>query len=239
MAVMFKPVVKKSVSDAVYEQLRDRIVRGDMEPGENLPSERTLSDVLGVNRGAVREALKRLEQARLIAIHQGGATRVLDFRETAGTDLIGSLLLDGDGQLNLEVARSVMELRSALGSDIARLCALRSPDVGQELLAYTTRMGGVTALDVLQSLNMEFWEALVRGSKNVAYQLAFNSIRELYSQMRELMAVALEEELRDLQTHLRIAHAVLSGDALAAEKAARELNTKGESRVSELTQLLE
>lgn len=236
---MFKPVVKKSVSDAVYEQLRDRIVRGDMEPGENLPSERALSDVLGVNRGAVREALKRLEQARLVAIHQGGATRVLDFRETAGTDLIGSLLLDNDGQLNLDVARSVMELRSALGSDIARLCALRSPEAGHELLLITMRMRSVDSLETLQILNMEFWEVLVRGSQNVAYRLAFNSIRELYSQMRELMAVALEEELRDIETHQMIASAVLNTDSVHAEQAARALNTKGESRVSELTRLLE
>ena len=95
---MFKPVEKKSLADAVFEQLREEIVTGRMEPGEALPAERMLSDMLGVNRGAVREALKRLEQARLVTIQQGGSTRVLDFKETAGTDLLAALLMRTDGQ---------------------------------------------------------------------------------------------------------------------------------------------
>ena len=96
---MFKPVEKKSLADAVFEQLRDQIVSGRMEPGEALPAERVLSEQLDVNRGAVREALKRLEQARLISIRHGGATRVLDYRTNAGTDLLAELLIDANGVL--------------------------------------------------------------------------------------------------------------------------------------------
>ena len=62
---MFKPIERKSLSRSVFEQLSEQILRGALSPGDNLPGERSLSDVLGVNRGAVREALKRLEQARL------------------------------------------------------------------------------------------------------------------------------------------------------------------------------
>ena len=75
----FKPVKKKSLATAVFEQLRDRILQGKLKPGENLPSERILVERLQVNRGAVREGLKRLEQAGLVSITQGGATSVLDF----------------------------------------------------------------------------------------------------------------------------------------------------------------
>ena len=55
----------------MYEQLRDHIVSGDVAPGASLPSERVLSERLGVNRAAIREGLKRLEQAGLVAIQQG------------------------------------------------------------------------------------------------------------------------------------------------------------------------
>ena len=43
-----------------------------------------LCDAFAVNRGAVREALKRLEQIRLVSMHQGGRTRARDWREAAG-----------------------------------------------------------------------------------------------------------------------------------------------------------
>ncbi|MFY0537298.1 GntR family transcriptional regulator [Nannocystis pusilla] len=46
-----KPVARKSLSDAVFEQLSQEIVHGRMRPGAPLPSERALCDVLRVNRG--------------------------------------------------------------------------------------------------------------------------------------------------------------------------------------------
>lgn len=237
---MFTPIHKKSVSDAVFEQLKDRIVHGDVEPGSSLPSERALSELLGVNRGAIREALKRLEQARLVAISQGGATRVLDFRETAGTDLIASLIVDGEGELNLQVARSVMEMRSAMGADIARLCAMRSSGLAEELDALVDEMhSNQSDLGQLQELNMSFWEVLVRGCHNVAYQLAFNSIRDIYSRLSELMAAVLVEELTDLDGHHAIAVCVGNSDAEGAQQGARTLNSKGEKRVLELIEKME
>lgn len=57
---MLKPVRKQSLSDAVFTQLRDQIVSGALAPGEPLPAERLLCEALGVNRGSVREALRRL-----------------------------------------------------------------------------------------------------------------------------------------------------------------------------------
>jgi len=240
MRLMFTPIQKKSVSDSVFEQLRDRIVQGDVEPGSPLPSERALSELLGVNRGAIREALKRLEQARLVAISQGGATRVLDFRETAGTDLIASLIVDGEGELNLSVARSVMEMRSAMGADIARLCAIRSPELAEELDGLVDQMQEKRQdLVQLQELNMNFWEVLVRGSQNVAYQLAFNSIRDIYSRLSELMAAVLVGELTDLDAHHAIAICVGNSDSDGAQKCARILNSKGETRVLELIEMME
>src|SRR3954462_5974607 len=53
-----------------------------MQPGESLPSERRLAEVLGVSRPAVREAIKRLTQAGLVEVRQGDATTVRDFAVT-------------------------------------------------------------------------------------------------------------------------------------------------------------
>ena len=122
---MLTPIERKSLSDAVYEQLRDAIVAGEMEAGSALPSERVLVETLGVNRGAVREALKRLAQANLVQLRHGGATRVLDFRESAGLGLLPSLLLGPDGAVRPNAARSIVEMRGALAPDIARRAAQR------------------------------------------------------------------------------------------------------------------
>ena len=48
---------RRTLSDAVFDQLSREIVDGRMPAGELLPPERELVEVLGVNRGAVRNHL--------------------------------------------------------------------------------------------------------------------------------------------------------------------------------------
>ena len=59
-----QPVTRRSVPEEVFEQIAADVLSGEMQPGEALPSERQLADVLGVSRPAVREGLKRLSCGR-------------------------------------------------------------------------------------------------------------------------------------------------------------------------------
>jgi len=236
-----KPIERKSLSDAVFDQLSDAIVRGRMAPGSALPSERTLCEMLQVNRGAIREALKRLSQAGLINIQHGGGTTVLDFKRTGNLDLLSQLLYDSDGTIDLKVARSVMEMRAALGPDIARLCARRStPEIGARLLSLVSAMEGASAdLLTLQELAIQFWDVLVRGAENIAYELAFNSLRGTYDALREVLVEVLADELRDRSSYRAIAEAVARGDDLSATHVSRALMEKGTQAIFQVLAALE
>ena len=237
---MLKPVRRQSVSDAVFEQLRDRIVGGEMRPGAPLPPERELAKLLGVNRQAVREALKRLEQMRLVSIQHGGGTRVADFRATGHLDLLSALVGVGDG-VDTQVLRSIMEMRSALSPDIARLAARRASEAVQsELRASVSAMIDASGdLKTLQALGLRFWTALVEGSGNVAYVLAHNTLRSAYEPFLDILAPALEEELRDRTSYEGLAAAVHARDERAAEVQARELSRKGEAGLIRVAEALE
>jgi DNA-binding FadR family transcriptional regulator len=235
------PVARQSLSDAVFEQLRAQIVGGRMAPGSALPAERVLRELLGVNRGAIREALKRLEQARLVAIHHGGSTTVLDFRQTGGMDLLGELLLTAEGGFDLRVARSVIEMRAALAPDIARLCALRGQAASADRLdPIAARMAEANGdLETLEREASEFWLVLVEGSDNLAYRLAYNTLRDSYARLRELLRQALAEEHRDLASYRALAQAVRRGDTAKAERRAAELVRRGTEQILEVLEALE
>src|SRR3954451_11768659 len=102
--MQLQPVARHSVSDAVFEQLQAQILGGHLAAGEALPSERALTELMGVNRQAVREALKRLDQAGLVEINHGGVTRARNYRESAGLDLLSTLLTKPDGSVDVTVA---------------------------------------------------------------------------------------------------------------------------------------
>src|SRR4051794_34990352 len=129
-----EPVQRKSLPDAVFEQLMAEIVAGGMPAGEALPAERTLTEQLGVNRQAVREALQRMHLLGLIDIRHGEPTRVRDIRSSASLELLSWLAVRPDGSIDPAVVRSVFELRATIGTDAARLCATRAvPELVDEL----------------------------------------------------------------------------------------------------------
>ena len=233
-------IERRTISDQVFEQLSREIVDGRMEPGAVLPSERELVSVLGVNRGAVREALKRLAQSGLVQIQQGGGTRVLDYRRTAGLDLLGSLMVRGDGEVDVRVARSVMEMRSALAPDVARLAAERRPESSlsplEDTLAAMEQQ--VDDLGALQGLALEFWDGLVAASDNVAYRLAFNTLRDTYELIRGALVIVMADEVSDVQGHRAVLVAVQQQDPIAAQAAAVGLVQRGAAKVFALLDAL-
>jgi GntR family transcriptional regulator, transcriptional repressor for pyruvate dehydrogenase complex len=229
---MLHPVERRSLSDSVFEQIRDRILDGALVPGARLPAERELSAQLGVNRSALREALKRLQQLQLVSIHPGGSTRVLDYRRSGGLELLTQLLFGGQLALRLDAARSLFELRTALGPDIAARAASRGgPAAGAALRAELDALDALPPEDAVgrQRRSMELWRVLVDASGNLAYQLAFNTMEQAWSSIQDLIAPALGDELRDVRGYQAMVRAVEAGDAARARRAAERLVGKGEA----------
>ena len=214
-AATFSPVPRKPVSQTVYEAITSEILAGRFEPGDALPSERTLSEQFAVNRHAIREALKRLQQSGLVEISHGGATRVLDWRSHAGLDLLAQLAAAGYAS-DPHTVRSVLEMRLSIGADAARLCALR---------ATPERLDGIAAAadgDDEDSYNA-LWLEIVDGADNVAYRLALNS---LLAGSEALGApVVYAGESGDPKARRALAAALAARQADAAEQAARTLLT--------------
>ena len=76
--------------EVIANSLTRDILSGRRRPGERLPSERDLAARFDVNRGAVREAVKTLQQLGIVDVQPGGA-RVAAVEE-ASFDVIGKLL---------------------------------------------------------------------------------------------------------------------------------------------------
>ena len=205
------------MSGRVYEDLRARILAG---AAPALPSERRLADDLGASRHAVREALKRLQQAGLISISHGGATRVRDWRRHGGLEL---LLETRELPPGLEIERAVLEMRASVGADAARRCAARANAVVRaELEARAEMLAAETDLDVRNSIYEAFWDLIIDGADNLAYRLALNTLVS-GQQALDLDARLIAAELSDAVAIRALARAIAAGDADDAHARAREL----------------
>ncbi|MGK0358649.1 MAG: GntR family transcriptional repressor for pyruvate dehydrogenase complex [Bradymonadia bacterium] len=211
---------KKSVADVVYVRLRDRILTEDLKPGDALPGERKLSEQFGVNRGAVREGLRRLAHARLVTVQHGGATRVLDYRR-AGLDLLAELI---EVRGISSFVTDVLELRDTLAPLIARRAAERNGDAAAEALRPV--LARIEAAVDAQSRYPEiriFWRILGEQAGNLALRLALNSLQQGALVRMDLSERVLGAEIAAVGAYREITDAVAAGDGPKAASAASKL----------------
>jgi DNA-binding FadR family transcriptional regulator len=219
------PVARRSVVDGAYDQLAGEILDGRLEAGAVLPAERSLTEMLSVNRQAVREALQRLAQDGLVTIQHGGATRVRDFRHSGGLHLLPRLAVSAGGKFDRAVIRSVIEMRACLGPDVARLAAQRA--TREHLVAIETIAAAMDDADASlvqrSHRNLDLWDAIVDASDNVAYRLAYNSLRACYDPIAGFLADTIAGELNDRKGRARLLAAIRDGEPEVAERAADRL----------------
>ena len=212
-----------TASSRIHAQLRGDILGGRFEPGEALPSERRLSEDLDASRHVVREALKRLQQAGLVSISQGGATRVRDWRRHGGLELLLDVATDGDAPEALHAPRAAMEMRACIGADAARRCAQRaSAEVRAQLRARVEQLAAVEDLAARNAHYEVLWDLVVDGSDNIAYRLALTTL-VARQRVADVSADAVSGELADAATWRALVTAIADGDADGAHAIAREL----------------
>jgi GntR family transcriptional regulator, transcriptional repressor for pyruvate dehydrogenase complex len=208
-----------TVSGQIHARLRADILGGRYAPGDALPSERTLSEELETSRHAIREALKRLQQAGLVTISQGGATRVRDWRHHGGLEL----LLEGELPEALQARRAAMEMRACVGADAARRCAARA-DVARKA-QITAQAAQLATLDDLTARNAVYevmWDLIVDGADNIAYRLALTTLLAR-GDIAPVAAEDVQAELQDAPAIAELAAAIAAGDEEDALAQAREL----------------
>lgn len=218
-----QPVNRRSVPQDVFDQIVAEVLSGQMQPGESLPSERRLAEVLGVSRPAVREALKRVSAAGLVEVRQGDSTTVRDFRRHAGLDLLPSLLLRA-GELDITVARSILEARLHNGPKVAELAALRRRPELAALLDDSVR--NLEAEDdpiERQRCALTFWDHVVDGADSIVFRLMYNTLRAAYEPALPALAIVMAAEVGQVDAYRALADAITAGEADRARRTAREL----------------
>src|SRR5918994_1368391 len=74
----FSRLTQRTVTADVVDQIKRLITLGTLVPGQRLPSERVLADLLGVSRPTTREAVRALEAMGILSTRHGSGTFVTD-----------------------------------------------------------------------------------------------------------------------------------------------------------------
>lgn len=226
MTLRLEPLDRVKTYELVVRQIKDEIFAGRLRPGDRLPGERQLSELLNVSRPSVREAVRILQAMEILRSHPGTGSNsglIVSTRPShALTDLLGLHVA-----LSSYSVAEIMDVRLALECQVVRQVAEHPDQLPEELPKILAKMADPD-LDRLEfhDLDAEFHVALAQAASN-------QFLADLMSAMREAVrrpmnaAFAGHDDWAELQQtlareHQEIYDAVTSGDADLAERLIRQ-----------------
>ena len=178
MATVFKPIRPKKLSEEIVNQIKELISRGDLKPGQKIPSERELASFLGVSRPSVREAIMVLEAMGFLESRQGGGTYVRSLADVTMADPLASMVAQRDPRM----LHALTEVRIGLETWSAYLAAKRAKDSEieklRELYAIMVEQAASGGWD--PEIDFQFHLTITAASHNTLQVHVLNTIQTLF-----------------------------------------------------------
>lgn len=172
----FKPVESKSLAEAVAEQLMAMVAKGQLKPGDRLPTEPELMKQFNVGRSTLREGVKSLVVAGLLETKRSSGT----FVSESYTEFL-SQRLNWDMVFSTQDLRHIIDVRCALEEKAAALAAEGATDAQKEKLAQHVEaicdisMGPENAVEN----DIAFHETVAEASQNPLLLNLILSVRQM------------------------------------------------------------
>lgn len=173
-----------SAPNFVINQIKQGLLERKLKPGDRLPSETELVELMGVSRGSVRQAMKALETLGVLTIRPGDGTYINTTVSEKSLNLLIFALLITQPSL-----KDIVNFRYALERDVCELI-FENQDCIDELLAkleeniaYHEKLLGEDApVEELVTNDQAFHSLLAEASGNKLLQIVYNFVMEYFGE---------------------------------------------------------
>jgi len=213
----FEVVRRNKVYEEVAKQI-ERLILEKLQPGDKLPSERELAEMLQVSRSSIRDAIRSLELTGLVEPRQGAGTIV---RELSAQSLVNPFA--NALKRRQELVSELLDFRKMLEPPLAARAATHaSSDEISEMEEILQRQE-VTLSHGEASIaeDAEFHYSIALASGNSVVLKVLDILMDLLRETRERSLQLKGRPQRSLAGHRRILAAIKRHDAEAAKDAMR------------------
>jgi DNA-binding FadR family transcriptional regulator len=210
------PVERNSVADQVAKKILDLVRTGNLKPGDQLPPERDLAQMLQVSRPSLREAMRGLQILGVVKSRQGGGAYISSL---GAADLLGPLqfLIT----LNNENISALYESRVLIDGGIARMAAKRLSvhDLAKLEAIVDVQRGLLSDPIGFRVSDLEFHRTIMESTENPFLVRVSHSLYVLGMEYRRIASETPGVLGQSLADHERIVEAIAKRDPDGAEKA--------------------
>jgi GntR family transcriptional regulator, transcriptional repressor for pyruvate dehydrogenase complex len=213
----FAVIRRNKVYEEVAKQI-ERLILKKMKPGDKLPSERELAEMLQVSRSSIRDAIRGLELMGLVEPRQGAGTIVCDRSGDSPIDPFGSVL-----KRRQELVGELLDFRKMLEPPLAaRAAAHASDDEISEMEEILKRQEEKqTQGEAAITEDAEFHYSIALASGNTVVLKVIDTLMDLLRDTRERSLQVEGRSEKSLAGHRRILAAIKRRDTEAANTAMR------------------
>lgn len=227
--LLFSPATTLRAPEVIYDQIYQKIISGELRPGDHLPAERVLAEQFCRSRPSIREALRMLQQNGLIRIEPGrdGGPIVqgisMDSVETPLKKIVES------GALSIQ---ELVDYRFVNDVGCARLAAeyYTEQDAEELRAAMSVYVNAIEDFSLFKEIDAEVHFILARSTHNsliiAINNVLINAVENAFWNAAESMErdqiIAINQKAYTL--HQSVVDAVLARDPDLAEKYMREIN---------------
>jgi GntR family transcriptional regulator, transcriptional repressor for pyruvate dehydrogenase complex len=223
---LFEPVRPIRVYERVVQEIEDAIQRGELAPGDRLPSERAMMEQFGVSRSTIREALRVLERDGLVR-SRGGDPNGPVVLPVSTEGLRRSLLLLTRGR-HVDLVE-LLQFRMLIEGGAARLAAACRSDDDLDLLgARLTAMEDACDLGDAQTFSradLDFHDTVAVIAGNELLQVANEVVRAVVLQLVAVKVTSADDERTQMREncarHAEVLDAIRDADGERAAYLSR------------------
>src|SRR5215831_1754503 len=210
------PVERSSLADQVAKKILDLVRTGNLKPGDQLPPERELAQMLQVSRPSLREAMRGLQILGVVKTRQGGGAYISSLD---AADLLGPLqFLITLNALNVD---ALYESRLLIDGGIARMAAerLSDADIGrlQAIIEVQAKLIGDPI--GFRVSDLEFHRTIMEATGNPFLVRVSHSLYVLGMEYRRMASETPGVLRQSLADHEAVVATFIARDPDAAEKA--------------------
>ncbi len=222
---MFTEINKKNLSDEVASQIISRIISGSLAPGEKLPPEREISEIMKVNRHTVREALRRLESLGLLSVRQGDGVYIKDYRDSGNLELLKHIVYQKKDKTP-DVFRDILEIRRIITPEMAEKAALSRTEDDISAIKEI-----ISSSKTIIEKDLSIHQAIAKAGGNLHYLFLLNFFNDVFKEIGILYFSFEENRKVTLKFHTDITKAIISGDGKSAKKIMNEVLIYAEKKI--------
>jgi len=214
----FETIRRNKVYEEVARQI-ERLILTKLRPGDKLPAERELAEMLGVSRSSIRDAMRSLELVGLVEPRQGAGTVVREISPDILVTPLSNILAH-----KRQMVGELLDFRKMLEPPLAARAATHaSPEKVAEMDEILRRQDEKLSRGELAiEEDNQFHDAIARASGNSVVLKVLDILMDL---LRETRALSLQRKGRPQKSiagHRRILAAIRRRDPGAAETAMRQ-----------------